>query len=91
MYFWYDDDNDDDDYDEESILSINTDMFETPLPDAITTSCPIEEPKDSLIIEDEDINTIPLFLKRNRKKKMSLVLRTFSISQASPRLLSIMK
>ncbi|GKD51965.1 hypothetical protein Tco_1280941, partial [Tanacetum coccineum] len=54
-----DDDNDDDDYDDESILSMNMDMFETPSPDAITTSSPIEEPKDSLIIEDEDINTIP--------------------------------
>ncbi|GJT44549.1 hypothetical protein Tco_0953264 [Tanacetum coccineum] len=51
-----DDDNDDDDYDEESILSMNTNMFETPSPE---TSSPIEEPKDSLIIEDEDINTIP--------------------------------
>ncbi|GKC35249.1 hypothetical protein Tco_1047633 [Tanacetum coccineum] len=28
-------------------------------PDAIMTSSPIEEPKNSLIIEDEDINTIP--------------------------------
>ncbi|GJZ56421.1 hypothetical protein Tco_0611614 [Tanacetum coccineum] len=56
--FLKDDDNDDDDYDEESILSMNTDMFETPSPDAITTSSPIEEPKDSLIMEDEDINTI---------------------------------
>ncbi|GJT47692.1 hypothetical protein Tco_0973849 [Tanacetum coccineum] len=54
-----DDDNDDDDYDEESILSMNTDMFETPSPDAIMTSSLIEEPKDSLIMEDEDINTIP--------------------------------
>ncbi|GKF09497.1 hypothetical protein Tco_0043721 [Tanacetum coccineum] len=34
-------------------------MSETPSPDAITTSSPIEEPKDSLIMEDEDINTIP--------------------------------
>ncbi|GJW05155.1 hypothetical protein Tco_1564011 [Tanacetum coccineum] len=41
------------------ILSMNTDMFETPSPYAITTSSPIEEPKDSLIMEDEDINTIP--------------------------------
>ncbi|GJV16479.1 hypothetical protein Tco_1361802 [Tanacetum coccineum] len=57
--FLKDDDNDDDDYDEESILSINTDMFETPSPDAIMTSSPIEEPKDSIIMEDEDINTIP--------------------------------
>ncbi|GJW63946.1 hypothetical protein Tco_0115830 [Tanacetum coccineum] len=58
-FIYQDDDNDDDDYDEESILSMNTDMFETPSPDAITTSSPIEEPKDSLIMEDEDINTIP--------------------------------
>ncbi|GJW33762.1 hypothetical protein Tco_0053794 [Tanacetum coccineum] len=55
-FIYQDDDNDDDDYDEESILSMNTDMFETPSPDEITTSSPIEEPKDSLIMEDEDIN-----------------------------------
>ncbi|GJX12901.1 putative ribonuclease H-like domain-containing protein [Tanacetum coccineum] len=54
-----DDDNDDDNYDEESIISMNADMSETPSPDAITTSSPIEEPKDSLIMKDEDINTIP--------------------------------
>ncbi|GJS82964.1 hypothetical protein Tco_0749505 [Tanacetum coccineum] len=54
-----DDDNDDDDYDRDSIISMNADMFETPSSDAITTSSPIEEPKDSLILEDEDINTIP--------------------------------
>ncbi|GJT47788.1 hypothetical protein Tco_0973945, partial [Tanacetum coccineum] len=58
-FIYQDDDNDDDDYDEESILSMNTDMFETPSPDAIMTSSPIEEPKDSLIMEDEDINIIP--------------------------------
>ncbi|GJZ19275.1 hypothetical protein Tco_0555865 [Tanacetum coccineum] len=34
-------------------------MFETLSSDAITTSSPIEEPKDSLIMEDEDIDTIP--------------------------------
>ncbi|GKA28124.1 hypothetical protein Tco_0714292 [Tanacetum coccineum] len=54
-----DDGNDDEDYDEESILSMNTNMFETPSPDAITTSSLIEEPKDSLIMEDGDINNIP--------------------------------
>ncbi|GJV92373.1 hypothetical protein Tco_1540186 [Tanacetum coccineum] len=54
-----DDDNDDDDYDEESIISMNADMSETPSPDAIMTSSPIEEPKDSLLMEDEDIDTIP--------------------------------
>ncbi|GKC68828.1 hypothetical protein Tco_1101426 [Tanacetum coccineum] len=90
-FIYQDDDNDDDDYDKESILSMNMNIFETPSPDAIMTSSPIEEPKDSLIIEDEDINTIPIFLKRNRTKKMSLVLRTFSISQVTPRLLPIMK
>ncbi|GJX63478.1 hypothetical protein Tco_0296378 [Tanacetum coccineum] len=58
-FIYQDDDNDDDDYDEESILSMNTDMFEAPSPDAITTSSPIKEPKNSLIMEDEDINTIP--------------------------------
>ncbi|GJU67387.1 hypothetical protein Tco_1253646 [Tanacetum coccineum] len=58
-FIYQDDDNDDDDYEEESILSMNTDMFETPSPDAIMTSSSIEEPKDSLIMEDEDINTIP--------------------------------
>ncbi|GKC32632.1 hypothetical protein Tco_1039926 [Tanacetum coccineum] len=57
--FLKDDDNDDGDYDEESMLSMNTDISETPSPNAITTSSPIEEPKDSLIMEDEDINTIP--------------------------------
>ncbi|GKA04218.1 hypothetical protein Tco_0676999 [Tanacetum coccineum] len=65
-FIYQDDDNDDDDYDKESILSINTDMFETPSPDAITTSSLIEEPKDSLIMEDEDINTIPE--KESRRK-----------------------
>ncbi|GJZ20201.1 hypothetical protein Tco_0556791 [Tanacetum coccineum] len=51
-FIYQDDDNDDGDYDEESILSMNTDMFETPSPDAITTSSLIEKPKDSLIMED---------------------------------------
>ncbi|GJS28755.1 hypothetical protein Tco_0489375 [Tanacetum coccineum] len=58
-FIYQDDDNNDDDYDEESIISMNADMSETPSPDAITTSSPIEEPKDSLIMEDEDIDTIP--------------------------------
>ncbi|GJZ76971.1 hypothetical protein Tco_0641643 [Tanacetum coccineum] len=53
-----DDDNDDDNYDRESIISMNADMFETPSSDAIMTSSPIKEPKDSLIMEDEDIDTI---------------------------------
>ncbi|GKD38863.1 hypothetical protein Tco_1259070, partial [Tanacetum coccineum] len=58
-FIYQDDDNDDDNYDVESIISMNADMSKTPSPDAITTSSPIEEPKDSLIMEDEDINTIP--------------------------------
>ncbi|GKB83095.1 hypothetical protein Tco_0949990 [Tanacetum coccineum] len=57
-FIYQDDDNDDDNYDEESIISMNANMSETPSPDAITTSSPIEEPKDSLIMEDEDIDTI---------------------------------
>ncbi|GJU95938.1 hypothetical protein Tco_1320694 [Tanacetum coccineum] len=58
-FIYQDDDNDDDDYDEESIISMNADMSETPSPDAITTSSPIEEPRDSLVMEDEDIDIIP--------------------------------
>ncbi|GKC65239.1 hypothetical protein Tco_1097837 [Tanacetum coccineum] len=58
-YNYQDDDNEYDDYDEESIISMNADMSETPSPDAITTSSLIEEPKYSLIMEDEDIDTIP--------------------------------
>nr|GFD27516.1 hypothetical protein [Tanacetum cinerariifolium] len=38
---------------------MNTDIFETSSSDAIMTSFQIEEPEDSLIMEDEDINTIP--------------------------------
>nr|GEX94750.1 hypothetical protein [Tanacetum cinerariifolium] len=52
------DDNDNDNYDKKSIISMNTDIFETPSSDAITTSPQIEEPEDSLIMEDGDINTI---------------------------------
>ncbi|GJZ31431.1 hypothetical protein Tco_0576478, partial [Tanacetum coccineum] len=76
-----DDDNDDDDYDEESILSMNTDMFKTPSPDAITTSSPIEEPKDSLIIEDEDINTFPE--KESNEENESSVENLFHIPSES--------
>nr|GEW74329.1 hypothetical protein [Tanacetum cinerariifolium] len=53
-----DGDDDNDDYDMESIISTNTDIFETPSSDAITTSSPIEEPKDSLIMKDTNLNTI---------------------------------
>nr|GEZ76150.1 hypothetical protein [Tanacetum cinerariifolium] len=53
-----DGDDDDDDYDKGSIISMNTNMFKTFSSDAIMTSFPIEEPNDSLIIKDEDINTI---------------------------------
>nr|GFD58866.1 hypothetical protein [Tanacetum cinerariifolium] len=54
-----DGDDDDDDYDKESIISTNTDIFETLSSNAITTSSLIEEPKDSLVIKDEDLNNIP--------------------------------
>nr|GEY03159.1 ribonuclease H-like domain-containing protein [Tanacetum cinerariifolium] len=52
-------DNDDDDYNKGSIISTNTDIFETPSSDAITTSSLIKEPKDSLIIGNKELNTIP--------------------------------
>ncbi|GJT32228.1 hypothetical protein Tco_0922647 [Tanacetum coccineum] len=54
-----DGDDDDDDYDDESIISTNTDIFETPLSVAITPVLPIEGPEDSLIMEDEELSTIP--------------------------------
>ncbi|GJX23504.1 putative ribonuclease H-like domain-containing protein [Tanacetum coccineum] len=77
--------DDDDDYDEESVISMNANMFETPSSDAITTSSPIEELKDSLM------RILTPFLKRNQAKIMSLVLRILSKTQVSPRLLLIMK
>nr|GEV77968.1 hypothetical protein [Tanacetum cinerariifolium] len=55
-------DDEDDDYDKEGIISTNTDIFETPPSDAITTSppaLPIKDPEDSLIIGNEELNTIP--------------------------------
>nr|GFA06959.1 hypothetical protein [Tanacetum cinerariifolium] len=55
-------DDDDEDYDKESIISTNTDIFETPPSIVITTSLPvlpIEDPEDSLIMGNEELNTIP--------------------------------
>nr|GEY80627.1 hypothetical protein [Tanacetum cinerariifolium] len=57
-----DGDDDEDDYDKESIISTNTDIFETPPSDAITTSPPIlptEDAEDSLIMGNKELNTIP--------------------------------
>nr|GEW20709.1 hypothetical protein [Tanacetum cinerariifolium] len=57
-----DGDDEDDDYDKESIISMNTDIFETPSSIVITTSpliLPIEDPDVSLIIGNEELNTIP--------------------------------
>nr|GEW24400.1 hypothetical protein [Tanacetum cinerariifolium] len=59
--FRLDGDDDDDDYDKESIISTNTDIFETPSSIMITTSSPIlpiEDPEDSLIMGKEKLNTI---------------------------------
>nr|GEU67562.1 hypothetical protein [Tanacetum cinerariifolium] len=56
-----DGDDDDGDYDKESIISTNTDIFETPPSIVITTShlaLPIEDPEDSLIMGNEDLSTI---------------------------------
>nr|GFC97948.1 hypothetical protein [Tanacetum cinerariifolium] len=56
------DGNDNDvDYDKESIISTNTNIFKTPLSIVITTSplvLPNLEPEDSLIIGNEELNTI---------------------------------
>nr|GEY05137.1 hypothetical protein [Tanacetum cinerariifolium] len=52
--------DDDDDYDKESIISTNTNIFETPSSYAITTSppvLPIEDLEVSLIMWNEEINT----------------------------------
>nr|GEY05272.1 hypothetical protein [Tanacetum cinerariifolium] len=57
-----DGDDEDDDYDKESIISTNTDIFKTPSSIVITTSpliLPIEDPDVSLIIGNEELNTIP--------------------------------
>nr|GEX18751.1 hypothetical protein [Tanacetum cinerariifolium] len=57
-----DGDEDDDDYDNESIISMNTNIFETSSSDAITTSLlvlPIEDLGISLIMGNEELNTIP--------------------------------
>nr|GEX78786.1 hypothetical protein [Tanacetum cinerariifolium] len=54
-------DDDDDDYDKESIISTNTDIFETPSSIIITTSppvLPIEDPEDFLIMRNEELNII---------------------------------
>nr|GEZ08062.1 hypothetical protein [Tanacetum cinerariifolium] len=56
-----DGDDNDDDYDKESIISMNTDIFEIPLSDVITTSPPIlliEDPEDSLIMGNGELYTI---------------------------------
>nr|GEY62223.1 hypothetical protein [Tanacetum cinerariifolium] len=57
-----DGDDEDDDYDKESIISMNMDIFEIPSSDAVTTSLPvlpIKDPEDSLIMGNEELNTIP--------------------------------
>nr|GEV53216.1 retrovirus-related Pol polyprotein from transposon TNT 1-94 [Tanacetum cinerariifolium] len=57
-----DGDDDDDDYDKESIISTNTDIFKTPPSIVIITSplvLPIEDPEVSLIMGNEELNTIP--------------------------------
>nr|GFA51165.1 hypothetical protein [Tanacetum cinerariifolium] len=49
-------------YDKESIIVTNMDIFKTPSSDAITTSHPvllIEDLEVSLIMENEELNTIP--------------------------------
>ncbi|GJU56520.1 hypothetical protein Tco_1230234 [Tanacetum coccineum] len=55
--FCYDDD---DDYDhEESTIPLNEIVSQIPLPNAITLVLPTMEPEDSLIMGNENLNTIP--------------------------------
>nr|GEY08147.1 hypothetical protein [Tanacetum cinerariifolium] len=75
-----DGDDDGDDYDKESIISMNTDIFETPPSIVITNFPPVlqtEDPKDSLIMRNEELNTIPEkesdeFIKSNEFIKSSV-------------------
>ncbi|GJS92262.1 hypothetical protein Tco_0774898, partial [Tanacetum coccineum] len=57
FYFIYDDDDDDDD--EESTIPLNEITSQIPPSNAITPILPIKEPKDFLIIGDENLSTIP--------------------------------
>nr|GEW38234.1 hypothetical protein [Tanacetum cinerariifolium] len=55
-------DDNDEDYYKESIISMNTDIFKTPPSIVITISppvLPITDPEDSLIMGNEELNTIP--------------------------------
>nr|GEW30272.1 hypothetical protein [Tanacetum cinerariifolium] len=57
-----DGDDDDDDNEKECIFFTSTNIFETPSSDAIITSppvLPIEDPEVSLIMRNEELNTIP--------------------------------
>nr|GEU29467.1 hypothetical protein [Tanacetum cinerariifolium] len=49
----------DDDDDEESTIPLNETISQNPSFIAITPVLPIEDPKDSLIMKDEDLSTIP--------------------------------
>nr|GEV01888.1 hypothetical protein [Tanacetum cinerariifolium] len=74
-----DGDDDDDDYDKESIISMNTDIFETPPSIVITTSPPvlqIKDPEVSLIMGNEELNTIP-------KKELDVLIK-FSVEDLAP-------
>nr|GEU59178.1 hypothetical protein [Tanacetum cinerariifolium] len=62
IHDFLDGDDDDDDYDNESLISTNMDIFETPPSIVITTSPPVlptEDHKDSLIMRNKELNTIP--------------------------------
>nr|GEZ97938.1 hypothetical protein [Tanacetum cinerariifolium] len=52
--------NDDDDYDyEDSTIPLNEIISQIPSSIVITTSHPVKDPEDSLIMRDEDLSTIP--------------------------------
>nr|GEX70058.1 hypothetical protein [Tanacetum cinerariifolium] len=79
--------DDDDDYGyKESILPLNEINSQIPPSIVITTSplvLPIEDPEDSLIIRNEELNTIP---EKESDEFINLVLRTLFKSQVSPRI-----
>nr|GEV28310.1 hypothetical protein CTI12_AA016560, mitochondrial [Tanacetum cinerariifolium] len=74
---YYDDDNDD----EEKTIPLRDIISQLPPSIVITTSppvLPIEDPEDSLIMENEDLNTIP---KKESNEVIESMLRTLFLSQ----------
>nr|GEZ79206.1 hypothetical protein [Tanacetum cinerariifolium] len=68
---------------EESTIPLNEIVSQIPPSIPITPVLPIEDPKDSLIMRDEDLSTIP---EKESVEFLSLVLRTLFQSHVSPRI-----